>query len=148
MEKYQKTQSSGESFAVQANDGDGTTIKTIAVATTLTAADSGKTCMLSAAGGAAVTLPAVAAGLKFKFIVGAAFATTNWTVVTASSANVIQGGAIVNSTFVAASNEDTISFVASAETIGDFVEVICDGTNWFANGVGASAGSITFTVAS
>lgn len=103
---------------------------------------------LNAAAGFALTLPAVAAGLRVRFIVGAVFATTNFTIVTASSANVIQGGAIVNSVYVPAVDEDTISFVASAETIGDYVELNCDGTNWLCEGVGALAGSITFTVAS
>ena len=80
---------------------------------------------------------------KARFIVGLAFATTNWTVVAATS--VIQGGAIVDSTFVAASDENTISFVASAEAVGDYVDIVSDGTNWYDNGVGSGAGSITFT---
>jgi len=46
---------------------------------------------------------------------------------------------------VPASNENTISFVATAETIGDFIEIYSDGTNFYADGVGAAAGSITFT---
>jgi hypothetical protein len=124
------------------------TVSTIAEATTLTAADSGKVLILSAATGAAVTLPALASGLKFKFIIAATFATTNWTVVTASSTNKIQGGAVVNSVFVPAADEDTISFVASAETVGDFIDLVSDGTNWYASGIGAGDGSITFTVAS
>ena len=112
-------------------------------AVTLTASDSGKDIYLDAAAGFAITLPAVTSGLKYKFIVGSAFATTDFTVVAATS--VIQGGAIVNSTFVAASDENTISFVASAETVGDYIELSSDGTNWYASGVGAGAGSITFT---
>lgn len=117
---------------------------TISTATTLTNADSGKVFTLSNATGVAVTLPSVAVdGFKTKFIVGSAFATTNFTIVAPTS--VIQGGGIVNSVFVPASNENTISFVASAETIGDYVEVTSDGTNFYVNGVGALAGSITFT---
>lgn len=111
--------------------------------TTLTKADSGKTIMLAAAAGFAINLPAPQAGLKFRFVVGLAFATTNFTVVAPS--NVIQGGADVNSTFVPAANENTISFVASAETLGDYIELVSDGTNYYANGVGTAAGAITFT---
>lgn len=145
MDKYQKAQSNGESFGVPV-DGVGASTETIAAATTLTAEDSGKTFILSAAAGAAITLPAVTmTNFKAKFIVGAAFATTNFTVVAAT--NIIQGGAIVDSTFVAASDENTISFVASAEAVGDYVEIISDGTNWYVNGVGSGSGSITFTVA-
>lgn len=115
----------------------------ITAAVTLTAADSGKEFSLNAAAGVAVTLPAVAAGLKYKFRVAAAFATTNFTVVSAT--DVIQGGAFVNSVFTPAANENTISFVASAESVGDYITLVCDGTNWYAEGVGASAASITFT---
>jgi len=118
-------------------------VTTITEATTLDADDSDKVFVLSAAAGAAVTLPSPVSGVKYKFIVGSAFATTDWTIV--ADDDVIEGGAIVNSTFVPAANENTISFVDSAETIGDYVEIISDGTSWFVNGVGAGAGSITFT---
>lgn len=114
-------------------------------ATTLTIDDSGKLFVLKAAAGAQVTLPAVAssAGFKAKFVVGLAFATTNWTLKAAT--NKIQGGAIVNSTFVPGADENTISFVATAETLGDYITIECDGTNWYADGVAAAAGGITFT---
>jgi len=117
---------------------------TLAVATTLTASDSAKVFTLSASTGKAITLPSVAVdGFNARFIVGAVFATTNFTIVAPTS--IIQGGAIVNSVFVPASNENTISFVASAETIGDYIDIVSDGTNFYVNGVGALAGSITFT---
>ena len=119
-------------------------IETISTARVLTEFDSGKEFTLSASAGAQVTLPAVTKkGFKAKFTVGSAFATTNWTIV--SSTNVIQGSADVNSTLVPASNENTISFVASAESIGDYVEIHSDGTNFYAYGIGAGAGAITFT---
>lgn len=121
---------------------------TLAAATTLTAADSGKTYFLSAAAGAAITLPAPAANLKFKFIVTLAFTTTDWTIVTNASANVIYGAVDVNSTLVLGAAEDTISFVATAETVGDWVTVESDGTNWYVNGVGQAVGGITLTQAS
>lgn len=114
-------------------------------ATTITGADAGKTLILNAAAGAQVTLPAVASAtdVSLRIIVGLAFATTDWTIVAAS--NVIEGGAIVNSVYVVASNENTISFVASAESVGDYVDLYCDGTNWYVSGMGSLAGSITFT---
>lgn len=120
-------------------------VEAVTGAVTLTAEDSGKVLILKAAAGAQITLPAVAtsAGLRFKFVVGLAFATTNWTVLAAS--NVIEGSVIVAGAHVAGSNENTISFVASAESIGDFAELVCDGTNWYVNGSGVSAGSITLT---
>lgn len=120
-------------------------VETIAVATTLTAKDSGKVFILKASAGAQITLPAVAtsAGLRFKFIVGQLFATTDWTVKALS--NAIEGSVLVNGAHVAGVDENTISFVASAEAIGDFAELVCDGTNWYVNGSGVAAGSITLT---
>lgn len=125
--------------------GDSSRVEIVGAAKTLTVADSGKTFVLStdATDGAAIALPALASGLKYKFIVGANFATTDWTIV--SSTNVIQGIVIVNSVQVSGAAENTISFVATAETVGDFVEVECDGTNWYAVGQGLAVGSVTFT---
>ena len=134
---------SGKTFSVPGNEGLGVAVETITGVITLAADQSGKTLVLNAAEGVAVTLPALAAGLKYKFVVGAVFATTAWTVV--ASTNVIQGGAIVNSVNIPAVNENTISFVATAETVGDYVEIECDGTNWYATGIGFAAGGITFT---
>jgi hypothetical protein len=141
--KSQVIDGSGESFVVPANEGLGIASLTPTATGALTGLDSGKTIYLDAAEGFELTLPALTAGLKYKFVVGAVFATTNFTIVAAT--NVIQGGAIVNSVFVPAANENTISFVATAETIGDYIELECDGTNWYASGLGAAAGSITFT---
>jgi len=118
----------------------------ISSATTLSAADSGRHYSLNAAAGAQITLPAVAtsAGLNFRFTVQALFATTAWTIKAAS--NVIQGGVIVNSVNVPGANENTITFSASADTIGDFVQLNCDGVNWYVSGLGTTAAAITLTV--
>jgi hypothetical protein len=120
-------------------------VEAVTGATTLTAEDSGKVFILKASVGAQITLPAVAtsAGLRFKFIVGQLFATTDWTV--KSATNVIEGSVLVNGAHVAGVDENTISFVASAESIGDFAELVCDGTNWYVNGSGVTAGAITLT---
>jgi hypothetical protein len=121
-------------------------VETVSAAKSLTADDNGKIFSLDAAAGAEVSLPAVAAiesGWAAKFYIGSDFATTDWTVVSAT--NVIQGHALVAGAHVAASDENTISFVASAESIGDFVEVYFDGTNFIAFGSGVTSGAITFT---
>jgi hypothetical protein len=119
-------------------------VETITKAKTLTASDSGKSFTLLAAAGAQITLPAVAIkGFKARFTVGQLFATTAWTI--KSATNVIQGSADVNSSLVPASNENTISFIATADTIGDYIEIHSDGINFYAYGIGTSAGAITFT---
>ena len=121
-------------------------VETLTGATTLTAEDSDKSLYLNAAAGAQITLPAVAtsAGFRYRFTVAALFATTAWTIKAAT--NKIQGGVIVNSVNVPGADENTITFSASADTIGDFVELNCDGTNWYVFGLGTAAGAITLTV--
>jgi hypothetical protein len=119
-------------------------VETITGAKTLTASDSGKSFTLLASAGAQVTLPAVAVkGFKARFTVGQLFATTNWTL--KSATNIIQGSANVNSVLVPGANENTISFVATADSVGDYIEIYSDGTNFYAYGIGALAGGITFT---
>lgn len=121
-------------------------IEDITAAKTLTADDHGKTFMLNAAAGVQVDLPAVAdivSGWSIKAVVKAAFATTDFTIVSAT--NVIEGHANVNNTLVQAVNENTISFVASAENIGDYVDIVFNGTSFIVSGVGFASGAITFT---
>lgn len=117
-------------------------------AQTLTIEDSGKTISLSAGGGSAVTLPALEAGYKQRFVVGRAFITTDW-VITIPSA-VGNGGAIVNSAFVAAANEITITLAAGNATIGDYLEIevvnatVAGGLALMINGNFAQASAVTF----
>ena len=120
-------------------------VETITGAITLNAEDSSKVFILNAAAGAQITLPAVAdaAGQNYRFIVGALFATTAWTIRAASA--VIQGGAIVNSALVSSANRNLITFAHAADTVGDYVDLVCDGTNWYVNGIGTASGAITFT---
>lgn len=122
-----------------------TSFETLTAASTLTAADSGKTYLLSSATEFATTLPAVADGLHFRFIVGAAPSGASYTVVSEGGDNVIDGGATVAGAAVAAVNEDTITFTDGAAASGDWVELFCDGTNWYVSGQGIAATSIAFT---
>ena len=124
-------------------------VKVISAATTLAVTDSGKTCYLDAAAGATVTLPALAAGLSFRFQVSAPFATTNWVIDSAEGDNINGIIADMGSTVavVVASGEDQINFVASAETIGDYVDLIADTDNsqWIVTGMCGANGGITAT---
>ena len=120
-------------------------VEALVAATTLTSADNGKVLFLNHATGFATTLPAPAAGLRFKFVVTTQPTTGNDTIVTNGGDNVIEGMADVNSTLVLAANEDSINIVASTAIVGDWVEVVSDGTSWFVNGASGAAGGITFT---
>lgn len=118
----------------------------LSAAQTLAPTDTGKVFILDAAEGATITLPALDYGLNFKFVVGASFATSNWVIDSAEGDN-INGTLLVNAAVVAAAGEDQINFVATAETVGDYIELLADAANsqWIVSGVGAGAGSITAT---
>lgn len=117
----------------------------VTVAVTLTEEDSGKVLVLRAAAGAAIALPAVTLkGFTCRIVTGLAFITTPWTIVSAT--NVIQGNLLVNGAAVPGVNENTISFVESAESLGDYVDIVSDGVNFYVSGSAVTAGAITLTV--
>ena len=121
-------------------------IQTLSAATTLGPQLTGTTFILDAAAGYTVTLPALAPGLQFKFVVGLAFATTDWTIASSEGDN-INGILLVNGASVPAVGEDNVIFELGAEAIGDYAEFICDFENsqWIVNGVGATVASMTTT---
>jgi len=119
----------------------------------ITAAETGSTFFLSSATEFVSTLPAPAAGLKFRFICTAAPSGASYTIVTTSSNNLIKGH-IISSEDAGGSGDsetsggDTISFVDGQAVAGDMVEVFCDGTNWFAYGRCKVVAGLTITTAS
>ena len=117
--------------------------KIISVDTVLTAADSGQTILLSGVG-EAVTLPALAAGLKFKFVVSTIFDTSDWTITSPEGTN-LEGAINIVNVLTTVNAATTITFELGAENIGDFVEMECDGTSWLVNGVGLLASSISIS---
>lgn len=125
----------------------------VAATNVITAAETGTTFFLNHATEFVSTLPAPAAGLQYTFIVSAAPASASYTIVTTSSSNIIVGN-IVESEDAGGSGDseisggDTITFVDGVAVKGDKVEVICDGTNWYAYGVCKAHGGITITTAS
>jgi hypothetical protein len=126
----------------------------LTAATTLKASDSGKTYYLNSATEFAVTLPSPALGLKFKFVVKAAPSGADYTIVTASSANIIKGhvlSADLNAATdgdIETSGGDTVSFVSAKAVAGDYAVFECDGTNWFVSAAVSVFDAATITTAS
>jgi hypothetical protein len=101
----------------------------------LTAGDSGALVYLGGAGVATATLPAVATGLNFRFYV------------TSANVHIINGGAtVIQGSYLHSTNKTTVAHVAVANkstltlhsthpAIGDYLEVSCNGTNWYLSGV-------------
>lgn len=102
----------------------------------ITATETGKTFFLNTAGGFTTTLPAPAAGLKFRFIVKTA-PTTSYIIVTNASANIMYGmmEERAGTAGVAGAGRDTFNFVANQSIIGDWMEIESDGTNWYYHGM-------------
>lgn len=116
----------------------------VSAAKTLTMAnDNGKTFLLTGAAGFAITLPPVATstGFKCKFIVQELFATTDW-VITSQTA-VLYGVIMELSTAQLVAAATTINLELGTDTIGDWIEVEGDGTNWYVKGNFAQALSVT-----
>lgn len=117
---------------------------------TVTAEESGTTFYLSSATEFVTTLPAAALGLNYTFIVAAAPSGASYTIVSASSGNIIKGNqnSVAGDAGDFGTADDTITFVDGSSIAGDKVEVFSDGTSWFAYAISKVAAGVTFTQAS
>jgi len=109
--------------------------------TTLTAAQSGTVFNIGTAG-VDLTLPAVASsnGVHYRFVIWAAYATTNITVVSAEGDN-IEGTLRVAVSVVDCDANDVITSVADGENIGDYWDLYSNGTYWYLGSSGALTAS-------
>ena len=120
----------------------------LTAAYTVLASDSGKTFVLNAAAGVAITLPSAAnmgEGWNARFILGTAFTSSNWQMT--ATAAVMKGG--INELEVDTNDDGdstvggtTIDWVHSLETVGDYVDLVCDGTTIFFRGQAKLDGGI------
>ena len=97
---------------------------------TLDMGDSGKIYMLYSTVARTITLPAVAAGLKFKFI--ATDTTADSTIAPSEGTALLKGGAEAGNSYLTLAG--TTIIVEAAATVGDWLEFICDGTYWYVSG--------------
>lgn len=125
-------------------------VETVSAVKTLVANDCGKTIFLSDATEFATTLPVPTAGCTFKFIIAAAPSGASYTVVTDAGADVLIGG--INELEVDTSDDgpytatgDTITFVDSVSVVGDYVDMVSDGTSWYISGQTNADGGVTLT---
>jgi hypothetical protein len=106
--------------------------------------ENGKTFFLDSTTGFASTLPAPALGLHYTFIVKTVPTSGSHTIVTTSSANILDGTLLdIVGELVYAADQDVITFVASTCVSGDKVEVVSDGTSWHYEAVSGANGGIT-----
>ena len=115
-------------------------------ANTLTLAECGKVFSDADATPATThTLPANAgsAGCEFTFL-NAVDQTADDTI-TAATADTINCMIDVDDDSYSIVGADVVNFVNTADTVGDYVICVSDGTSWFCRGVGEDTGSITCT---
>jgi hypothetical protein len=119
----------------------------LTAAITLDANDSGKTLVLNAAAGVAVTLPDAALGLKYKFLHGETTTTSVGHIIsaTAGDGDNIKGVVTINGALVATTGADVITFTSTVALAGDWCVIESDGTNWYVSGQGSAATSIAFS---
>lgn len=123
-------------------------VKSLTAAYTVPQSESGMTYILNLAAGFATTLPAVKAGLKYKFIIG--ISNTGSHTIVAPSA-IIMG--VVSSSDLNAGTDSsssgtgitTITLAANVSLKGEWVELVCDGTNWFMSAATANYAGITLS---
>lgn len=97
--------------------------------TTLVVADSGTTYLLSASG-TTITLPiASTTGVTFRFQINGAATSSNFMINSKYGDN-IEGSMTVAGVVSDCDAADTITFDTGFENIGDFVEIMSDGTYW------------------
>ena len=104
--------------------------------------DSGKIYLLDSTVARTITLPKVKAGIRFKFIVTNSDAAS--TIATAEGTALIKGNVVADNDTDAL--DGTTITVGTSADIGDNLELVCDGTYWYASGHTAHA-SAGFTVA-
>ena len=116
--------------------------------TTLSPTDSGKVIFLGS-NGVDVTLPSTPeAGLNYKIIMAADYASAVCTVTIDGSGEFFAGvvssathDTTVDSAVFNGSSHDVVTF-GSASLQGDFIEVICNNAAWFITGVSAAAAGL------
>jgi hypothetical protein len=120
-------------------------------ATTINVSDSGKIFITpQTAGGVGViyTLPAVASavGAHFRFINGAPAALAGIVTITAP-ANTLQGvimkGPVGGALLLSVGGSTSVNFATAASLIGDYIDLQCDGVNYYVSAMSAIALGIT-----
>ena len=119
--------------------------------TSLTPADSGKVFFLNSSTEFTVTLPSITdagAGFNCKFVVKAAPDGDAYVVTEKTSADtnvIITNGINELTDSVGPSNtgHTTVTFADGVAIAGDWVDLLCDGSNWYATGQTKADGGIT-----
>jgi hypothetical protein len=118
-------------------------LSTAVTTTTLATTDSGKVYNITSSTKFVLPSTSTNAGVWYRFAIGGAI-TSNVTIQTSDGGNDIEGAMIVAGAVVDCDAEDTITFVADGENIGDYIELYGNGTDWLIGSSGAlTSGKMT-----
>jgi len=122
--------------------------ETVTATNTILYSECGKTFFLNSATEFASTLPAPVAGCFFRFVVKAAPSGASYTVTTSGGSDIIIGG--VNETETDTGDDgpyqadaDTITLADGVAVVGDYVELVSDGTSWYLSGQTKADGGVS-----
>ena len=101
--------------------------------------DSGKTYFVESTVARTITLPAVKAGLKFKFIMSDT--TADSSIATNEGTALLKGAAECGDAHLPLAG--TTIVLELAGTVGDWLEMVCDGTYWYVSGHGTHDASFS-----
>ena len=101
--------------------------------------DSGKVYIISSTVARTITLPAVKAGLRFKFIMSDT--TADSSITTSEGTALLKGGAEWATAWETLAG--TTLTAATDNVVGDWVELVCDGTYWYISGQSGHANGFT-----
>jgi hypothetical protein len=120
-------------------------------AKSLTHGDAGKTFYLNSTAEFETVLPAPKLGMKFEFVVKAAPSGASYVISSKGDTNIILGQIYTSDVNSATdcdfeiTGADNINFADGAAVVGDKVQVVSDGTYWYAYGFCSVYNGITFT---
>jgi len=108
---------------------------------TISAVDTGKIMITPQTVGATnitFTLPSLAAGLHYRFINGAPAALSGTVLILSQTANSIFGSILTGPTLGVAlkdvNGQTQTGFLTGISIRGDYIDLTCDGTNWYIDG--------------
>lgn len=128
--------------------GSSAGIKELTEASSLANADSGKVFLLNADTEFATTLPSPKKGWEGTFIVKTAPSGADYTIATPSGAIIgsISAGGVDDAADSSDGTDTIITFVDANAVAGDYVKLVCDGTNYYIiGGLAQVAAGITIS---
>jgi hypothetical protein len=142
----------GANLTLDSASGINFPLEVVAATNVITTDEAGKIFVLSDATEFASTLPtaSTAAGMVVTFIIADAPESADYTISTGNTHENIMYGMVLEADVdtgddgPTAQAQDRCNFKDGVAVIGDYVILICDGTNWYVRGMTAADGGVTF----